>query len=251
METSGPSRLIVAKYLGGSHAYGLNTPESDLDERSVFISTKLSHILGLQPDDFTKKQNEEEDSFSTEIRYFVELLRRSSTSSVECLFTSNFEFLDPIFELNILANKRSLLDPHKFISSTLGYVQNERRLAAGERTGKLGSKRKLQLEKYGFSPKNYTNLFRLAWCAEQFILTGEYPLNIKDTPVFDFLYAVKTTPEKFTADELRKISEDYEDGLKKAKETLDAPGFTQYKFDHDQADMILLNCYKPTLLKYV
>ena len=38
---------MLVKTLGGSTAYGLNTPESDLDYRGVFVNTDPSKILGL------------------------------------------------------------------------------------------------------------------------------------------------------------------------------------------------------------
>ena len=42
--------------LGGSTAFGLNTPESDVDYRGVFVNTEPSKILGLEKLDHIQKQ---------------------------------------------------------------------------------------------------------------------------------------------------------------------------------------------------
>lgn len=249
METSGPSRLTIARYLAGSHAYGLDTPASDIDERVIYVSKDLAHIFGFKNDEFEDRRNETQDLFSSEIRYFLELLRRSSTGSIECLFTSAFQYVDKSFTDLVIANKKSLIDSKKFLASTMGYIQGERRLANGERTGKLGSKRKLQLDEYGFSPKNYTNLFRLAWCAEQFLRTGEYPLNVKNTSAFDFLYSIKTEPKKFNKQELHDLSLQYEENLRVAMLDDSLPGY-EYKFDNEKAVDILYQFYTPTINEY-
>lgn len=251
METDRPSslredRVTLASYLAGSHLYGLNTPESDKDVRLIYRSTSLKHILGTKPDEFTDHRNDDKDVFYSEIRHFMLLLARSSTNSVECLFATNFEFIDPAFSSLVLDNKQRLVDGRKLVSSTLGYITNERRLANGERTGDLGSKRKIALEKYGFSPKNYTNLIRLCWCTKEFIRTGNYPINVTGTELYDLMKSIKTNPEKHKASELDAISREEEAKLVALKNDLDAPGYA-YKFDADYATDVLLRLYKPTI----
>jgi hypothetical protein len=78
------------------------------------------------------------------------------------------------------------------------------RLARGERTGLLGSKRKNQLDAHGFSPKNFSHLFRLAECGRQFFRTGEYPVVIKNSnpEVHDLCMSVKLNPEQWDKEEL-------------------------------------------------
>lgn len=61
---------MLVKALGGSTAYGLNTPESDLDYRGVFINTDSSKILGLERMDHIQKQ-ETDDIVYYEIRKFL------------------------------------------------------------------------------------------------------------------------------------------------------------------------------------
>ena len=47
---------MLVKMLGGSTAFGLNTPESDVDYRGVFVNTEPSKILGLEKLDHIQKQ---------------------------------------------------------------------------------------------------------------------------------------------------------------------------------------------------
>jgi len=39
---------FLVKYIGGSKLYGLDTPESDIDYRGVFIHTNPSKIYGMR-----------------------------------------------------------------------------------------------------------------------------------------------------------------------------------------------------------
>lgn len=235
---------MLVKALGGSTAYGLNTPESDLDYRGVFINTDSSKILGLERMDHIQKQ-ETDDIVYYEIRKFFELLRNGNTGALEILFSDNLLETSDIFE-EIQTNKLKFVDTDKMFRCLLGYMQGERRLANGERTGQLGSKRKAHLDKYGFSPKNFTQLFRLASCGKALFEKGYFPVNMKqyDTNVHTFLMRVKTQPEKFTVEQLNFLADNYEIELKKAYEDCKF----KYEFDHKYANDVLRRVYLPYLM---
>ena len=154
----------LCKVLGGSRAYGLDTTTSDIDYRGIFINTHPSTILGLDRFDSIQKQ-ETDDEVYFELRKFFELLRNGNSGALEILFSADQQITDtsPEFEI-IRVNRKSFVDTDKTFKCLRGYMQGERRLANGERTGQLGGKRKVQLDAHGFSPKNATQLLRLAWC---------------------------------------------------------------------------------------
>lgn len=193
---------FLCKSIGGSTAYGLKTPTSDIDHRGVFINTNPTDILGLSRFDCVQKQ-ETEDELYYEVRKFFELLRNGNTGALELLFTENFTEITPSFQL-IYNNRSKFVDTNKMFSCLRGYMLGERKLANGERTGQLGGKRKAQLDRYGFSPKNFTQLFRLAKCGVVLFQTGEFPVNLAklDVDFRDALLDIKVHPEKHTKEEL-------------------------------------------------
>lgn len=235
---------LLVQVVGGSTAYGLNTPESDLDYRGVFINTEPSKILGLERMDHVQKQ-ETDDVVYYELRKFFELLRNGNTGALEILFSEDFLQTSDVFE-EIRANKFKFVDTDKMFRCLLGYMQGELRLANGERTGVLGSKRKAQVEKYGFSPKNFTQLFRLANCGCALFEKGYFPVNMEkyDAYVHAFLMRVKTQPEFYTKAELNNAARHYEEHLKLAYEDRKF----KYTFDSEYANDVLRRAYLPYLM---
>ena len=235
---------MLVKALGGSTAYGLNTPESDLDYRGVFINTEPSKILGLERMDHVQKQ-ETDDVVYYELRKFFELLRNGNTGALEILFSEDFLETSDVFE-EIRANKFKFVDTDKMFRCLLGYMQGERRLANGERTGVLGSKRKAHVDKYGFSPKNFTQLFRLANCGMALFEKGYFPVNMKkyDENVHAFLMRVKTKPESYSKEQLNNAADHYEAQLKLM---YDNRKF-KYEFDSKYANDLLRRAYLPYLM---
>lgn len=235
---------IIAEIVAGSRLYGLDTPESDNDTRGVFLNTEPSRILGLDRLDILK--DEKEDLLLFEFRHFLSGLRKTNTNMLELLFAEDdkFRLLEPEF-LKVRGNRKGLIDSNKFFKSLVGYVENERRLATGERKGEIGSKRRGQLERYGFSPKNFSHLFRLLRCGTVFFRTGNYPVDIrKHDPEFgDFIFRIKAEPEKFTREALEGMIPGMRSGLEEAfagrKEDL--------VFDEELANRLCMEVYLPYL----
>ena len=90
---------MLVKSLGGSRAYGLDTPESDIDYRGIFINTEPSKILGLDRMDHVQKQ-ETDDVVYYEFRKFFELLHNGNTGTLELLFTEKACLLETSVEFN-------------------------------------------------------------------------------------------------------------------------------------------------------
>lgn len=129
----------------------------------------------------------------------------------------------------------------------MGYANGERKFFIGERTGLLGSKRKQSLEKFGYSPKNFVQLARLLWAATYFIENGVFPVKISDynPELQEFLFSVKTEPEKHNKDDLLRLSYKYEEKLKEVFDSRNKNN--DFKFDSDVANGLLLGVYKKYL----
>lgn len=236
---------ILCDITAGSHLYGLSTPESDVDKRGVFINTEPSKILGLSRKDVIKQAGA--DAVYFELCHFLSSLKKTNTQMVELLFApiEKFSVISHEFE-EIRKNKFELIDSELFYKSLLGYIHNERRLANGERTGCLGSKRKAMIEKFGFSPKNFSHLFRLAFCGTIFFEKGYYPVDLiqENIDFRNFILSVKTEPEKYTLGNLNVF-------VDKAQAKLDSVFKNRkinYKFNIDLANDFCLRFYLPYLL---
>lgn len=235
---------ILCEITGGSRLYGLDTPESDIDTRGVFVNTESGKILGLNRGEILKKESS--DFVMFELCHFLRHLARTNTQVIELLYAEGFAVITPQFK-KIQDNRKRLMNSKKLFVSLNGYIQNERRLANGERTGNLGSKRRNQVEKYGFSPKNFSHLLRLAHCGAVFFLTSEYPVHLPshDMQFRNLLFSIKTEPDKYTKEDLNELSdaavERLESAFKNRREDL--------SFDMDFANELCLEFYLPFLLE--
>ncbi len=222
--------------------YGLQTPESDTDIRGVFLNTDPASIIGLGRDEIFKAEGQ--DTLLFEFRHFLKSLSKTNTQALELLFADEYLEIYPEFK-RMRENRLRLIDSGRLFSSLRGYIGNERKLANGGRTGNLGSKRKEQIEKYGFSPKNFSHLFRLAYCGSTFFRTSSYPVNISrhDAQMHGFIFSVKTEPWKYSRESLDAMAEksllDLESDFKSRRE--------DFVFDIDFANQLCLEFYLPFL----
>jgi hypothetical protein len=138
-----------------------------------------------------------------------------------------------------------LLDSEIIYACLRGYMQGELRLALGERTGKLGGKRFEQLQRYGYSPKNICQLFRLGWVGRCFFKEGVFPVHIAtyDSGLANLLLSIKTEPEKFKIEDLKAQALENERLL---EEAYNARKVT-YTFDLGYANQICIDTYTKIL----
>lgn len=89
--------IIVFDCLSGSHAYGLATPESDIDIKGVFILPEEDYF-GLNY--VEQVSNETNDIVYYELRRFVELLSKSNPNILELLYTpeDSIHKIHPVFQ---------------------------------------------------------------------------------------------------------------------------------------------------------
>lgn len=237
---------IIAKYLGGSHLYGLNTPKSDLDERGVFINTEPQFILGLDRFEEQRNQISEEqiDIVYKEICHFFKLLRCANTEALETLFAEEGAFSLLEEEMwEIRKNAMQYVSTDLLFSCLKGYMQSEYRLALGERKGQIGGKRYAQLQVHGYSPKNVVQLLRLSYVGKKFFETGVFVVNMKNEPIFDDLMRIKTQPETFSLEEVKKAYSRAEEELKIAFENKKI----NLTFNEKLANLTLCKIYKQYL----
>lgn len=232
--------------------YGLNSPESDIDYRGVYVNTDLSRIIGLDTDKFdTIDRKGEFDEVYYELRHFLRLLRKTNSVVMELLFNENWIEKSPEWDL-FVQNRSELIDSVRFFISLTGgskanfqqgYIGNEIRLMVGERTGTLGSKRKNNLEKYGYSYKNASQALRLIYSAINFYNTGVFQTDFSANPKFALVKDIKFNPENYDVEQVRKLVDN-------AREELIETFFLskqEFVFNQEVADKICLSIYRQYL----
>lgn len=244
---------LLCKIRGGSHLYHLETPESDIDERGVFIHLDPKFIVGTKRFDEERRQpkNSDEDVVLKELSHYCNLLSKSNTEALELLFCSECEFEEFSEEFELLRNHRDcFIDDTKLFCCLRGYMQGERRLMNGERKGKIGGKRYTKLQEVGYSPKNAVQLIRLANVGINFFRNRNFIVDTRQFPdnLHDLLMDIKVHPEKYSKEEVNNIVDKCEKNLVESFESRQKS--THANFDEITLNKVLVSIYTPILVKY-
>lgn len=234
------SAKLVFQGIGGSRLYGLDNEDSDIDYRIIYKTENPIYIYGLRENKTYCGVSEEEDFVAYELRHFMSLMAKSNTQIVEMVFCEDdkIHFCDETFKA-IRENRFSLLDSGKLYSSLRGYLQNERRLALGERQGRLGGKRKGDIDKRGYSHKNVVQFSRLCLVGEKLFLEGDYIVGMRNHPFYHQLMEIKNNPDSFSKENVEKLLDIYE---KRFMVAFESRKFN-FSFDFNLAGEILKNAY--------
>ena len=241
---------ILCKILGGSHLYHLNTVDSDVDERGVFVHLDPKFIIGTKRFDEERRQptDTDEDVVIKELSHYCSLLAKSNTEALDLLFCSHSHFtvLTDNFRL-LRENRLSFVDSVKLFGCLRGYMKGERRLVNGERKGQIGGKRYAKLQEVGYSPKNAVQLLRLAEVGRMFFSNDQYFVDTRHFGVnfHSILMDIKTTPERYTRDQINEVVDIAEQALVDAFENREI----NYVFDEDKLNEVLMKIYMPILNK--
>lgn len=114
------SHLMLYKYIRGSHAYGLQTKNSDIDTAMVYIEP-IEHIIDLGINYQEQVQDTKGDNVGYELNKFMRLLLTSNPTMLESLFIDD-EFI--LYEHPIITEIKKHRD--KFVTKAcfkpfLGY----------------------------------------------------------------------------------------------------------------------------------
>lgn len=239
---------IIARCLGGSTLYGLNNPASDLDIRGVFVNTSLSETIGMSRFEHQIKQDKQDDKVFRELRHFFNLLQKGNSECYELLWNKQWIERDDNF-IYIQSFRSRLTDTKKLFKVLRGYSQGERNIIFSSSSGKLGDKRRIAVEKYGYSYRNLVHFIRLCFCGSHYFDKGEYPVNMRDYSVYDLLYSIKNHPEAFERKNVEELITEWEKKLVDSFEARDRTKDTY--FEPELADRLLAHVYFPIIEKAV
>ena len=113
---------IVFLVIAGSHAYGLNTEESDLDIRGISMGTPDS-ILGMES--FDVFEDKKTDTVIYSMKRFVEFAMKGAPNVLEILFSNpeNILYCDEKIGKMLLDNRDMFLSKRIYYSFK-GYAKN-------------------------------------------------------------------------------------------------------------------------------
>lgn len=98
--------LLLYEYIRGSHLYGLNTPESDVDTGGVFLAP-FEQLMGLGHDYQDQIASEKNDDVWYEMTKFLQLLLKSNPTMLESLYADKSLIIGDVHPImkEILANR--------------------------------------------------------------------------------------------------------------------------------------------------
>jgi len=225
---------IIYEILSGSHAYGTNTPESDRDVRGIWLP-KMEEYLGMK--DPEEIRDNTEDTVYFPIRKFFLLAKACNPNILEWLWMPAHCVLKIAPEGALIVKNRDLFVSAKRIYDAFrGYAQSEF-LAVSSVNKKTGAKRKRDIEKFGFSPKNAMNMVRLMEEGIEYLETGGITLPRSNA---DYLLAIKRGEVSYEeiAGRYNELNNRMVDAYGESK--------VQKNNDYDKINDLLVNIIKET-----
>lgn len=152
-------RQVILEVQAGSHLYGTNVPESDVDLRGVVLP-KVEEIIGLARFDQAEKHGDEDTVYYSLPRY-IQLLLKGNPNVHEWMWARHYTESTPTGEL--LVQNRQRFVSKKLGLAALGYLNGmTKKMHFGGPTRDLGAKRKAIVERFGYDTKNASHAVRLA-----------------------------------------------------------------------------------------
>lgn len=122
--------FLLYKYIRGSHLYGLNTENSDVDTGGVFY-VPVEQLIGMGYDYVGEISDEKHDNVLYELKKYFTLLCSSNPTMLESLFVDDAHVL---FETEIMKNIRShkeMFLSKKIFMPFVGYAESQIKKATG------------------------------------------------------------------------------------------------------------------------
>lgn len=213
--TTKPNTIL--RVLVGSRAHGLHTEESDYDWRGVFV-TPTQEILKLGGTTTQTSWIEgKEDDTSWEIGKFLFMATKCNPTILEVFKSPDggamayggdrLPYSKETVRAMELSKELRALFPHVWNSKAvmdafIGYGLNQR---------------KKFLENKDVRPHKYAVAYlRTLYMAEQLLLTGDFPINMADTPIFDTLLRWKN--KDYQVGEVIQLTHEWEARVRRAFE---------------------------------
>lgn len=198
-----PEDRIVCIVLQGSQNYGLETMYSDVDTKLILTPTFEDITMNRQPISTTHIRADDSHTDWKDIRLMLQTFRKCNLNFLEILF-SPYCIVNPIYEKewNRLIQNNELIanyDPCKAVKTMCGLARRKYEQMEHESPSHHDD-----IEKFGYSPKEFHHLLRIEEYIERYI-SGESYANCLHTKKAAHLRKVKLEP--FHLDAARFLAE--------------------------------------------
>ena len=198
-----PEDRIVAIVLQGSQNYGLETMYSDVDTKLIITPTFQDIAMNRQPISTTYIREDNSHTDWKDIRPMLDTFRSCNLNFLEILF-SPYCIVNPLYanEWNRLIENNEMIanyNPHKAVKTMQGLAHRKYKQMEHESPSHHDD-----IEKYGYSPKEFHHLLRIEEYIERYI-TGESYSGCLHSKKPTYLRTVKLEP--FHLDLARIIAE--------------------------------------------
>jgi len=197
-----PEHRIVCLVLQGSQNYGLDTMSSDIDTKLILTPTFKDIVMNRQPISTTHVRADNSHTDWKDIRLMLQTFRKCNLNFLEILF-SPYCIMNPLYEKewNKLIQNNELIanyDPCKAIKTMRGLARRKYEQMEHESPSHHDD-----IEKFGYSPKEFHHLLRIEEYIARYI-SGESYADCLHTNKATFLSKVKLEP--FNLDTARAIA---------------------------------------------
>ena len=160
-----PIERIVGIFSAGSHNYGLNTPDSDIDTKCIITPSLKEISLNHKPTSKTLHLPKEEQCDVKDIRAYMECFTKQNLNFMEILFSKYFS-INPIYEeqWNRLVSAREAIvrmNPSRALQSMLGIAMNKKRLYIAENH--------IEDKFLGYNPKEFYQFLRIYYFTKSYL----------------------------------------------------------------------------------
>jgi len=198
-----PEDRIVCLVLQGSQNYGLETMYSDVDTKLILTPTFEDIAMNRQPISTTYIREDDSHTDWKDIRLMLQTFRKCNLNFLEILF-SPYCIVNPLYakEWNRLIQNNELIanyDPCKAVKTMCGLARRKYEQMEHESPSHHDD-----IEKFGYSPKEFHHLLRIEEYIERYI-SGESYADCLHTKKAAYLTGVKLEP--FHLDAARAIAE--------------------------------------------
>ena len=186
---------VWATMLYGSQNYGLDTPDSDIDTKTLLIPSPRDVILGTKMVSTDLQVSDGGLSNVKDYRAMFQNYLKGNINFVETLFTKyarvNIQLGDWFIELRRERDLIANCQPRKLVHMAAG-MANQKYMAFE----KPFESKKEVLAKYGYDFKQLHHLCRLKYFIDDYCFNGdfEHALTPSTKEIFAFLYELKANP---------------------------------------------------------
>ena len=172
----------LAKVLVGSRLHGLHTESSDFDYRGIHIHELRDKLSPFKTLKNTSWIEGDEDNTSYELADFCKQAVHGNATILEVFFSDEVVETSPIHK-ELQENWEKFIDTKRFIAASRGYAHNQwNKFYNFEDVGGNGQHR---------TAKFAVAFLRVMWQCEQFLLTGEFKCNLKESDIYPLLKEIK------------------------------------------------------------